>query len=346
MRRTAPAPHISIILTLGLVLVGCDAKSLLDKELSRRPDQTTNSSTNSGQTDTGQSDSDQLARADVAPPAPSSSVAVDDTIRIATFNIQVFGTSKSKKPQVMDTLAKIVRRFDLVAIQEVRSTDDMVVPRFVDLINAQGGAYRHVIGPRLGRTSSKEQYAFIFDSRRIAVDTRSLYTAPDPDDFLHREPFVARFSTICPPGRQPFTFNLVNIHTDPDETGTELNALDDVFVSVQNNASRDDDVILLGDLNVDDRHLGELGRLPSIAWVVSGQKTNTRLTKSYDNILFDRRATGEFTGRWGVLNLMDEFGLSSSEALRVSDHMPVWAEFSACEAPATVVAARPGTTER
>ncbi len=345
MRRTATALHVLTILTLGLFLVGCDAKSLIEKELSRRPDRPTSSPTNSGQTDSGTTDANQLARADVTPIAPSAATT-GDTIRIATFNIQVFGTSKSKKPQVMDTLAKIVRRFDLVAIQEIRSTDQTVIPRFVDLINAQGGAYRHVIGPRLGRTSSKEQYVYIFDSRKIAVDRRSLYTAPDPDDYLHREPFVARFSTICPQGRQPFTFNLVNIHTDPDETDTELNALDNVFVAVQNNASREDDVILLGDLNVDDRHLGELGRLPSIAWVVSGQKTNTRLTKSYDNILFDRRTTGEFTGRWGILNMMTEFGLSRSEALRVSDHMPVWAEFSAYEAPATVVAARPGAIER
>ncbi len=100
------------------------------------------------------------------------------------------------------------------------------------------------IGPRLGRTSSKEQYVYIFDSRGIAVDPRSLYTVPDPDDYLHREPFVARFSVRCSPPRRPFTFNLVNIHSDPDETGTELNALDDVFVAVQNNASREDDVMV------------------------------------------------------------------------------------------------------
>jgi hypothetical protein len=44
-----------------------------------------------------------------------------DTIKVASFNIQVFGTSKLKKPQVMDVLVKVIRRFDVVAIQEVRS---------------------------------------------------------------------------------------------------------------------------------------------------------------------------------------------------------------------------------
>ncbi len=336
MRRTATALHVLIIGTLGLFLIGCgDAKKIIEKELARQTKQAKKTQSKNS--------SASLS----IQPSPTGVVPSGDTIRIATFNIQVFGISKSKKPQVMDILAKVVRRFDLVAIQEIRCTDRTLLPRFVELVNAEGGAYRHVIGPRLGRTVSKEQYVYVFDSRRISIDTRSLYTVPDPDDYLHREPYVGRFSVRCSPDRKPFTFNLVNIHTDPDETGTELNALDDVFVSVQRNASREDDVILLGDLNVDHRHLGELGRLPSIAWVVSGQKTNTRLTKSYDNILFDRRATSEFTGRWGILNLMDEFGLSKSDALRVSDHMPVWAEFSAYEAPAgTTVAARPGEVER
>ena len=88
---------------------------------------------------------------------------------------------------------------------------------------------------------------------------------------------------------------------------------------------------LLGDLNVDEHHLGELGRLPGIAWAITGQKTNTRRTKAYDNILLNRQHTVEFTGSCGVFDLMAEFGLSVDEALKVSDHLPVWAEFSVRE---------------
>ena len=43
------------------------------------------------------------------------------TIRIASFNIQVFGESKADKPDVMAVLAETIRRFDIVAIQEVRA---------------------------------------------------------------------------------------------------------------------------------------------------------------------------------------------------------------------------------
>ena len=254
------------------------------------------------------------------------------TIRVASFNIQVFGTSKMGKPKVMDVLAETVRRFDVVAIQEIRSSDQSLLPKFVEQINAGGRRYDYVLGPRLGRTVSKEQYAFVYDTAVLEVDRDSVYTVPDPDDYLHREPLVARFRVRSDPPEDAFTFTLVNIHTDPDETDLELDALDDVFLDVLKDRHREDDVILLGDLNVDEKHLGELGRIAGIRYVVSGEKTNTRRTKSYDNILFLQTSTAEFADRWGVFDLEQEFNLTREQALDVSDHLPVWAEFDLHEA--------------
>jgi endonuclease/exonuclease/phosphatase family metal-dependent hydrolase len=271
---------------------------------------------------------------------PTARTGAGDTIKIASFNIQVFGTSKIKKPEVMDVLTKVVRRFDVVAIQEVRSTDDTVLPKFVQMINADGSRYDFVIGPRLGRTNSKEQYSFVFNTTRLEVDRKSIYTVADPQDLLHREPLVARFTVRGSPSGRPFSFSLVNIHTDPDETRQELDALASVFTSIHGNGSGEDDVILLGDLNVDTRHLGKLGQLPGIGYAISGVKTNTRKTHLYDNIVFDRRYTVEYTGRWGVLDLMSEFGMTQQQALGVSDHMPIWAEFSSVEGTSSAVAQR------
>ena len=93
----------------------------------------------------------------------------------------------------------------------------------------------------------------------------------------------------------------------------------------------EDDVILLGDLNASEHELGRLGQLPGMTWVVRETTTNTRRSKAYDNILFDGRVTGEYNGRWGVLDLQNTFGLSSRQALEVSDHFPVWAEFGTRE---------------
>ncbi len=251
-------------------------------------------------------------------------------IRIASFNIQVFGEKKMSDPRVRGLLAEIVRQFDIVAVQEIRSKQD-ILPRFVDVVNSGGRHYDYVIGPRLGRSSSKEQYAFIFDTASIEIDRSSLYTVADPDDRLHREPLVGWFRVRGPPPDQAFTFSLVNIHTDPDETRTELDALAAVFRAVRDDGRGEDDVILLGDLNVDEHHLGLLGQLPNIHWAISGVATNTRGTKLYDNLIFSRAATTEYTGRWGVFDMIRHFNLTVDEALKISDHMPVWAEFNLFE---------------
>jgi endonuclease/exonuclease/phosphatase family metal-dependent hydrolase len=252
------------------------------------------------------------------------------TVRIASFNIQVFGEKKVSNPRVRSLLVEIIRQFDIVAVQEIRSKQD-ILPQFVDLVNAGGRHYDFVIGPRLGRTTSTEQYAFVFDTASIEIDRSALYTVADPDDRLHREPLVGWFRVRGPAAEQAFTFSLVNIHTDPDETGRELDALADVFRAVRGDGRGEDDVILLGDLNVDEAHLGMLGQIPQIHWAISGVATNTRGSKMYDNIVFSRIATTEYTGRWGVFDMIRQFNLTVDEALEISDHMPVWAEFNLLE---------------
>jgi endonuclease/exonuclease/phosphatase family metal-dependent hydrolase len=267
-----------------------------------------------------------------------------DVIRIASFNIQVFGTKKLSNPVVMDILTRIVQQFDVVAIQEIRARVDDILPRFVEMLNAAGRRYDFVIGPRLGRSASKEQYAFVFDQETIEVNRSQLYTVNDPDEVLHREPLVGWFRARAAPADQAFTFTLINIHTDPDEVDREINVLDDVFRAVRDDGRQEDDSILLGDFNADERHFDQLGRVPNLHAVIPANvATNTLGTKSYDNIVFDRVATTEYTGRAGVFDFAHEgFNLSLEVAKDVSDHKPVWAEFSIYEGgTAGRVASRP-----
>ncbi|RLS76889.1 MAG: endonuclease/exonuclease/phosphatase [Planctomycetota bacterium] len=254
-----------------------------------------------------------------------------DAVLVASFNIQVFGESKMSKPQVVDVLARVVRNFDIVAIQEVRAKSDDIVPSFVRAVNADGSRYNYVIGPREGRTSSKEQYAFIYDTNRIEVDRSSVGVVPDPQGRLHRPPMHARFRTRIVPVEMAFTFWLVDIHTDPDEVPQELDALTGVFQAMQTARPDEDDVILLGDLNAGPPEFSAFRRIPGITWAVSGVTTNTRRTKTYDNLLFTQPATREYLGRSGVLDLQATFGLPLEHALEVSDHNPVWGAFYPAE---------------
>lgn len=269
-----------------------------------------------------------------------------ETIRIASFNIQVLGQSKIEKPDVMETLTHIVKRYDVVAVQELRSKEQDVIPRWLAMINADGSRWDALVGPRLGRTVSTEQYVFLYDTERVDFVPHSDYTINDPHDLLHREPYVASFRAKAAPGVEPFSFTLINIHTDPDETDEELDALAEVYEVVRQSNPAEDDVILLGDLNVDYTKLGLLGQIPGIAWTVEGTPTNTRKSASYDNIVFDRRHTTEFTGAAGVLDMEAEYKLSRDQALEISDHLPVWATFSTAETTPNSLAAAPNATAR
>ncbi len=231
----------------------------------------------------------------------------------------------------MHTLADIVRQFDLVAIQEIRSKNEYLIPNFVQLVNQSGRKYAHVIGQRLGRTTSKEQYVYIYDTERIDIDPQSIYTVGDPDDMMHRPPFVATFRTRGVHPDEAFTFTLVNIHTDPDEVPQELSALAEVYRVVRRSSRGEDDIILLGDFNTDDRNLGRLGQLPSVYPLIAGVWTNTRQNKQYDNLIIHHPSTTEYSGRSGVFDVMRRYNLSQKQALEVSDHFPVWAEFSVYE---------------
>ncbi|REJ84659.1 MAG: endonuclease/exonuclease/phosphatase [Planctomycetota bacterium] len=269
-------------------------------------------------------------------PAPTGEFrgtpSIRDEISVATWNIQVFGKSKIEKPEAMQVIVDMVRRFDVIAIQELRSKDQSVIDRFLAMVNTDGYHYDVVVGPRLGRSSSKEQYLYLYDTDRIELLEGSVYTVYDPHDRLHREPLVASFRVKGALSGNAWTFTLVNIHTDPDEVDDEVNALDDVIRMVRRTDS-EDDIILLGDLNADARHLGELRDLPNLMWTVSGQPTNTRGTKSYDNILFSGTSTSEFTGSAGIIDLQSEYALTKEQALEVSDHLPVWAAFAPVEQP-------------
>lgn len=290
-------------------------------------------------------------------PAPQPNAA--PTIRIAAFNIQTFGQSKASKPYVMDAIARVVRSFDVVAIQEIRTQDDRFIPNFLrDYVNkgaTSGGMYDARVSPRLGRTRSTEQYAFLFNTATIEVHPQFCSVIPDPNDQLHREPYVALFRTRIVAPFKPFTFTLINIHTDPDEAAEEIDALYSVYRQVQRteiDEAVEDDVILLGDLNtavpaasrytpnakqrpLSPRDLGLLARIPGIAPLIRNEATNVRGSRLHDNLLIPSLTTIEYLDH-GVMDLRTELGysLTQEQVLEISDHLPVWGKFSAIEGDA------------
>jgi hypothetical protein len=254
------------------------------------------------------------------------------TIRVATYQLGRLDDTKLANRRVNDVLMRLLPRFDLIAIQGVRGKNQGVLVRLIEQLNAASGrSYDYATCPSQQRDAVEHYSAFVFDRARIEVDRMTVHFVDDRQGRLHIKPLVGLFRVRGPDPAQAFTFKLVNVETDPDHVAAELDVLAEVFRVVRDDGRGEDDVILLGDLESDDQHLGQLGKLLGVTALVSGIPTTARGANLLDNILLDRRATCEFTGRVEVVDMMREFELTLPGVQEVSDHLPVWAEFSAFE---------------
>ena len=253
----------------------------------------------------------------------------DSTISIASFNIKTFGLTKMGKPAVVESLVSIVSQFDLVAIQEIRGPEDEVLELFIAELNAEGGTYDFVSSPKIGSGVYKEQYAFIFDTAQISYVDQSAFLLPDPQDQFAREPFAALFVTSnC------FDFVAVNLHTAPQEATAELTALEERIEIVYEAFPAESDFIILGDLNADCSYYDEgtaSGPMKGAEylWLINNMQDTTvsGTNCTYDRIIILESSIFDFAGDAGVYDFETQLGLSKSEALAVSDHYPVRADF-------------------
>jgi len=253
------------------------------------------------------------------------------TIRIATFNFNPLDHVKLSKRHVAARMVETICRFDVLAVQNIQAPNAGLLIGLVEQINSGGRRYDFAVAADVGREPVEQFAAFLFDTAMIQVDRSTVYHVQDPGGLLLRPPLVGSFRVQGPEPAEAFTFTLINVHNEAARAISELDVLDDVFRSVRDDGRGEDDVIVLGDLGADEQNPGQLGQIHYITCAVSGVPSCLRSSRLVDNLLFDRRATSEFTGRSGVMDLMGEFNLPIQGVLEISDHFPVWAEFSVYE---------------
>jgi deoxyribonuclease-1-like protein len=269
------------------------------------------------------------AHGNIADPPPATPRS---TIRIASFQLGRFDEAKLAGPQVADVLASLFSKFDLVAVQGVRGKNQGVLVHLIDQINAATGrTYDFATCPTQQRDALEHYSAFVFDCGTIEVDRSTVHFIEDPLGRLRIKPLAGSFRARGPDPAEAFTFTLINVEVDSDRAAVELDLLAKAYRAVHRSRPKEDDIILLGDLESDDQRLGGLNRLFGVAPQLSGFATTARGMQLLDNILMDRRATGEFTGRIEVVDMIREFHLTQPQVLEISEHLPIWAEFSVYE---------------
>jgi len=262
------------------------------------------------------------------PPAP---LPGKKAIRLATANFGPLDHAKVAKQHVAGRLVQTIRQFDLVAVQGIQARDQGLLVQLLELTNTGGRHYDYAVAPQVGREPTRQYNAFVFDNDTIEIDRRTVAWVENREGQFADPPLVAAFRCRGPAPNEAFTCTAINVQISPERTAEELAILAKVFRAVRDDGRNEDDIILMGTLGTDEEHLGPLAVLPNVCTAVSATPTTLRGTWAVDNILFDRRATSEFTHRSGVLDLVRQFNLSPREAAEVSDHLPVWVEFSVFE---------------
>ncbi|MFK7765854.1 MAG: endonuclease/exonuclease/phosphatase [Mariniblastus sp.] len=272
---------------------------------------------------------------------------VTNVIRVASFRLSENVTA-DRTGYSIGMVANICRQYDAVALQQVVGTDNAFLARLTDEMNRLGAVGRENLGTdsqpkdnyyffsdRTYSSGYDSQSAIVYNRRTLQLDNfkngqAQHYVINDPDRILTREPLVGLFRTRGPQPNQAFTFTLVNVQFDPIKSGKEVTYLGELFRAIRSDGRGEDDVLIAGDFGAGDREFRRMGKV-GLTWVVSNQATDTRNKIQSDNVVFNPTATVEYTGRGGVFDFLRAYNLRLENALQVSDHMPVWAEFSIFE---------------
>jgi endonuclease/exonuclease/phosphatase family metal-dependent hydrolase len=245
--------------------------------------------------------------------------------KLLSWNIANIGKSKSN--QEITFIANTVKEYDLIAIQEVVAGygGTQAVARLADELNRKGAKWNYVISdPTSSSPHKSERYAFIWKTNKLKKIGRAWLEKKYHLE-IDREPYFCTFEY------ENKQFTVVNFHgiTKNRQPETEIKYfkfLPDEYPNLN--------LIFAGDFNCPQSHtvfnpLKKMGYQP----ILVNQKTSLKqeykngeyLASEFDNIFFKSSKINFINS--GVIPFYKNFN-SLKEARRISDHVPIWFEFS------------------
>uniref|UniRef100_A0A4W3GLM7 Deoxyribonuclease n=1 Tax=Callorhinchus milii TaxID=7868 RepID=A0A4W3GLM7_CALMI len=220
--------------------------------------------------------------------------------RICSFNVQSFGETKAANQEVMSFLVKILSRCDICLVMEVRDLKILLLsdPTVISNLSLslslwhrfdRKHQYVYTASERLGHSSYREQYVFIYRSDVVTVEASYQYREGESETLFTRPPLVVRFHS---PRTAIKRFVLICQHTAPGLAVKEIDHLFDVFVEVRT-AWDTEDIMLLGDFNAGCRYVPagawdgiRLRRHPGFRWLIRDSEDTT--VRAHTHCAYDR----------------------------------------------------------
>ena len=303
-----------------------------------------------------------LLRADLDRHIPQK--ALDRNLLIATWNIRAFGgltekwqsegnDSPKRDLQALLSIAEIISRFDVVALQEVKS-NLKALRHTLKVLGSNWGLI--LTDVTQGDKGNGERMAFVYDTRKVKLSGLACELVVPKEQLSRIQPNALQEQFARTPYAVSFqanrkTFILVTLHVlygdQPDERTPELKAIAEWLAGWAKDAHAwDHNFIVLGDFNIDrvqdERYKAFIStglHVPNDLKTIS--KSIFKEVKHYDQIAWFKEAPGvkplsmEYV-RGGTYDFTSTAlatrNLSLSQlSWRISDHYPLWAEFSTRE---------------
>lgn len=288
---------------------------------------------------------------------------LEQNLLIATWNLRAFGSlttswqSKAKDSPKRDwhsiaCIAEIIKRFDIIAVQEVKAN----LKALRDLLKLLGPDYSFIMTDvNLGDVGNGERMAYIFDTRRVQLSGLACeLTIPDEFKTSENNQFATKqfvrspYAVSFKAGKK--TFILVTMHLlygdNSKDRIVELQGIANWMSTMASDVyAYDQNVILLGDFNIDERGDILYETFISRGLYVPDKLSDPKILRSifdqskyYDQIAW-------FNGANGIPQLSLEFvnggyypftGVALANrtdidkrdlSWMISDHYPLWAEF-------------------
>lgn len=245
-------------------------------------------------------------------------------VKISSWNLQNFG--KTKTATEIEFIANTLKDFDIVALQEIVAGfgGTQAVAKLADELNGKGAKWEYTVSdPTKSTPYATERYAYLWKTAKVKK-IRQARLEQRYVDLIDREPFYIDFVY------KEKVFTLVNFHAIPKKKQPETEIKYFKFLPAQNPGKN---LIFLGDFNIPQSHtvfnpLKKVGYKPAF----TNQRTTMKmkcvkgecLASEYDNIFYNTNSTKLLNS--GVILFYEKYPDMKS-ARRISDHIPVWAEF-------------------
>lgn len=245
--------------------------------------------------------------------------------KVLSWNLENFGKSKSETE--LNFIASTIAAYDIIAIQEVVAGygGAQAVAKLAMVLNEKGSKWDYAISdPTSGTSYKTERYAFLWKTDKAKLKGNTWLEKKYHLE-IDREPFFATFEI------NKKIITLVNYHaiTKNRQPETEIKYFKFLPLEYPNL-----NLVFMGDFNCPQSHtvlnpLKKMGYSP----ILQNQKTTlkqqcinaTCLASEFDNMFYKTDSVNYINS--GTIPFYTKFN-SLKEARRISDHIPIWFEFS------------------